>query len=84
MGTVAFMSIAKLSVNLRVGLYHADMVVSAKNLTQKHRGKRSSIFQILKSILICATGNFRHLLYIYAKTGPHSGAADTLQSFETL
>src|SRR5450755_858943 len=78
MGTVAFMSIAELFVNLRVDLYHVDMVVSAKNLTQEYVGKHNSIFQTLKMILTHNTGKIR-----YAKAEPHSELTNALQSFRT-
>jgi hypothetical protein len=52
MGTVAFMSIAELSVNLRVGLCQVGMAVSAKNLKQEQRDKHRGFFQLLKRILI--------------------------------
>jgi hypothetical protein len=63
------MSIAELSVNLRVGLCQVGMAVSAKNLTQEQRDKHRRFFQLLKRILTsCRTGYFRHLLSTYAKT----------------
>jgi len=48
MGTVPFMGVAELPVDLRVGLYNVGMVVRAKNLTPEHEGEIKYLFKTME------------------------------------